>query len=299
QGFQKAAGRFFLPVLAGAAAFGILIVTTARLKKRKQTVLAAVAAVSIAAGAPVQGGMTVDYSALNRLLQTYVKDGKVHYEGLRKENRTLQAFLDEAKTIHPEELNSRDAQMAFWINAYNAIVIKAVVDRYPIKSVMDVKGFFDKITYSVGGEMLTLNEIESKARAFKDPRVHFAVVCASSSCPILRAEAYVPERLDAQLTAQGHEFLANHERGLRLDEAAGVAHLSQICKWYATDFIGDGILTKLLGSDKILKALEPYMDDATRRKAQSLRHTSGGERPSSGARTWKIDYMPYDWTLNK
>ena len=219
------------------------------------------------------------------MLHVYVKDGKVNYEGFRKEIGLLQAFVEEIKTIHPKSLGSREAQITFWINAYNAIVIKAVVDRYPIKSVMDVKGFFEKITYSVGGETLTLNEIEVKARAFKDPRVHFAMVCASSSCPILRAEAYVPERLDQQLLSQGHEFLANQQRGMRLDEAAGVGHFSQLFKWYATDFAGGGFLSKLMGSDKILEALEPYMDDGTRHKAES--------------RKWKIEYMPYDWALNK
>jgi hypothetical protein len=115
--------------------------------------------------------------------------------------------------------------------------------------------------------------------------VHVAVVCASSSCPILRAEAYTAEHMEQQLAQQSREFLANPARGLRFDDASGTANLSQIFKWYATDFVSGGFLTKFLGSDKILSAQVPLMDEVTRRKAQS--------------RAWKIVYMPYDWSLNK
>ena len=134
QGFQQAAGRFFpLPVFAGAVAFGILIAVTTRLKKRKQALLASIAALAVVMG-PAQGGTTMDYSGFDRMLHAYVKDGKVNYEGFRKEAGTLEAFVDELKAIRPESLGSKETQMSFWINAYNAIVIKAVVDRYSIKS---------------------------------------------------------------------------------------------------------------------------------------------------------------------
>lgn len=254
------------------------------LRVMKHMICVAVTALAVASGS-LHGAMTVDYSGYDRLLHRYVKDGTVNYEGFRKEAGVLQAFLDEITSIHPEGLGSQEAQMACWINTYNACVIKGVLDHTPLQSVMKIPGFFDKITYTVGGESLSLNQIETRGRAFHDPRIHFAVVCASSSCPLLRPEAYVPERLKEQLQDQARGFLANAQRGLRLDEAAGVAHLSQIFKWYATDFVSGGVLTKLMGSDKIIKALEPYMDDITRRKVVS--------------RTWKIDYMPYDWTLNK
>lgn len=288
KGFEQAAGQFFWPLVGGlilvAIVVGITVLMRRRLASRKTSALA-ICLLAFAMPSNAQGGSLVDHSEFNRLLESYVKDGKVNYGGFQKEQRTFKNYMNQLKSIDPESLQNRDAKLAFWINAYNACVIQGVLDHFPLKSVMDVKGFFDKITYTVGGESLTLNQIEAKARAFGDPRVHFAVVCASSSCPILRAEAYVPERLDQQLQDQAHGFLASPQRGLRLDEAAETTQLSQIFKWYAADFVGGGFLAKLTGSGKILKALEPYMDEAARRKVEG--------------RSWKIEYMPYDWSLNK
>ncbi len=185
------------------------------------------------AGAPsVMAEQDVYQTAWDKLLRQYVKEGRVAYQSLQTPAglvhyfgqtedapvwAVLDGYLDNLRAVKSAQFPAKQAQLAFWINAYNACVIKGVLDYYPIKSVKDVKGFFDKIRYKVAGESLTLNEIEAKGRALGDWRIHFAIVCASSSCPFLRSEAYVADRLDDQLADQVRHFLADPSRGLRLD----------------------------------------------------------------------------------
>ena len=222
----------------------------------------------------------VDHAPWDTLLRRDVKDGRVDYPGVQQQREVLDGYLAQLKLADPMSLPSKEAQLAFWINAYNACVFKGVLDHYPLRSVKDVKGFFEKIPYAIGGESLTLNELEAKGRALGDWRIHFAVVCASSSCPILRAEAYVPERLEQQLTEQVGQFLRDPTRGLRVDEAKRMLWVSKIFKWYAKDFVRDGALT----SETLLLVLHRYVDAAWLAQAQ--------RRPLA------LNFLEYDWTLN-
>lgn len=281
QGFQEAAGRFFWPVVGGLALLAG-VVGAAVLLKRRGARAAAVLPLVFAASSPV---FSVDHSAFDRLLRAYAKDGKVNYQGFRKESQTLQQYLKQL-SYGFEHLAAPGFDKAFWINAYNACVIKGVLDHYPLKSVMEVRGFFNKTPYEVAGETLTLDAIEKKSHAFGDPRTHFAVVCASKGCPPLRSEAYAGDKLDQQLAHQAATFLADRERGLQWDEAGGVIRLCKIFKWARRDFVKTEEGIPLFGGseDKILSALLPYMDKAAREKVNSRR--------------WRIDYLSYDWTLN-
>ena len=223
---------------------------------------------------------SASYSAWDSLLHSAVASGRVDYRGLQQDHGVLDAFLAGLALLDPARLPSQDAQLAFWINAYNACVVKGVLTHYPLKSVKDIKGFFDGIRYQVAGQSLTLNEIEAKGRAFGDWRIHFAVVCASTSCPTLRSEAYVPERLDEQLTDQVKQFLADPSRGLRLDAANRVLWVSKVLKWYAKDFVPKGSLEV----NTLLPVIEPYLNLAL---AQSIRR----QKPT-------LKVLDYDWSLN-
>jgi hypothetical protein len=131
---------------------------------------------------------------------------------------------------------------------------------------------------------MTLDEVESEARASGDPRVHFAVVCASTSCPDLRAEAFVGERIDEQLEEQTVRFLADAEKGLRFDEEENELHLSSIFKWYAGDFTGGSTVVAFFVRGKLTEWVLPYLPSDL---ADRIRQ---GE-PS-------VRYMDYDWSLN-
>jgi hypothetical protein len=186
-------------------------------------------------GLPIAAHAQVEHAVWDLLLKRHVASGLVNYEGFRRDRAALERYAASLQDVQPSQLGSHQAQLAFWINAYNANVVKGVLDHDPMASVKEVKGFFDRIRYRVAGRELTLNEVEGEGRALGDWRIHFAVVCASSSCPPLRAEAYAADQLDAQLAEQTRQFLDNPQRGLRIED--GTLWVSKIFDWYTIDFI--------------------------------------------------------------
>ena len=225
----------------------------------------------------------VDHSAWDELLRRHVSsEGLVDYAAVQQERQALERYLAVLRDVTPGALGSAHERLAFWINAYNACVFKGVLDHSPLTSVKDVPGFFDKLTHQVGGETLTLNQMEGKGRALGDWRIHCAVVCASSSCPFLRREAYVPDRLDDQLADQVTRFLADPSRGLRVEQAAGVVWVSKIFKWYAKDFVPSGSIT----AETLLPLLAPFLPDPALPKTAVETHLT-------------VKFMNYDWTLNE
>lgn len=233
--------------------------------------LAAVAAPAMAAPGDV------NHAPWDALTEKYVADGRVDYAGVAKDRQLLSTYTVSLREADPSKLPSKPAQLAFWINAYNACVFKGVLDHRPIQSVKDVKGFFDRLTYRVAGRDLTLNEIESAGRALGDWRIHFAVVCASASCPPIRSEAYTAEWLDAQLTEQVKRFLGNRRDGLRIEGSTLWA--SPIFKWYAKDFV-QGTMT----ADSLAAVLGQYLSPDI---LQAIR-----------GRKLALRFLHYDWSLN-
>jgi len=158
-----------------------------------------------------------DHAAWDALLRAHVEEtGLVNYQELQTRQPELDAYLEGLAQADPTSL-SREEQLAFWINAYNACVVDVTLDHYPIKSVKSVPGFFRTVQRRVAGQWLTLDEIEAKSHALGDWRSHMAVVCASAGCPSLRNEAYAPDRLAEQLADQTRRFLADPSRGFRVE----------------------------------------------------------------------------------
>ena len=228
--------------------------------------------------------MTFDPSAWGRVLDRYAIDGGLDYAGLAADRADLDAFLAALETAEPAGWSSAE-QIAFWSNAYNAVVAEYVLELYPdVASVKDVAGFFDAKRRRVAGEELTLDEIETRGRDLGDPRIHFAVVCASTSCPDLPSEPFDPERLDEQLDRLTREFLADPEKGLRYDEADNTLWLSSIFKWYAGDFTGGSTVVAFFARGKVVSWILPYLEE-------SFRDTLIERQPS-------VKYLEYDWSLN-
>jgi len=220
----------------------------------------------------------------DELLATHGREGGLDYEGLARDREKLDLYLDSVAKSDPAAM-SPERRLAFWINAYNAVVARYVLDRYPgLESVRDVDDFFDGLTSAVGGRERTLDEIEAEARGAEDPRVHFAVVCASTSCPDLRPEAFVAGRLDVQLEEQTRSFLADEAKGLRFDEAGEDLYLSSIFKWYAGDFTGGSTVVAFFARSKIVEWLKPHLEPETAARIEAT-------DPS-------VHYLDYDWSLN-
>lgn len=264
-----------------------------------KAIVAIIVSVLLAANFGLSAGLNaaVDFhhEEFDALLAKYVNDrGWVDYPGLARDRASLDAYLLQLAAADPASFGSDSERLAFWIDAYNATTLAKVLDQVygKAKGVKDVSGFFTSAPRRIAGEQLTLDQIETRARHFGDPRVHFAVVCASTSCPKLQPFAFTGARLNDQLNRAAHEFLADPSRGLRLDQAHKKVYLSSIFKWYAGDFTGaSGGVASLLARAKaatsgseILTFVKKYAPpDAVRFIDQN--------NPS-------VEYSEYDWSVN-
>ena len=221
------------------------------------------------------------HELFDQVLQKYVdSQGRVDYAGLKNDPGTLQSYLDLLAVNAPSDKATFQTGLAFWINAYNALTIKGVLDHYPTTSVRKIKlfnGFFSRIKFQVGGHSYTLDNIEHDIirYEFGDPRIHFALVCASLGCPILEKRAFVPETLEERLDKVTANFINNPEK-VRLDRENRVLHLSQIFEWYAEDFEDT--------HDSVINFISEYLREAD---AAFLKE-----------KEVQIQYLEYDWRLN-
>ncbi|QDT45047.1 hypothetical protein Pan241w_51640 [Gimesia alba] len=188
----------------------------------------------------------VDHSTFDRLLKKYVDTkGMVNYEAWKAsqtDRRALQNYLKLLSRANPRATAPKQARLAFWINAYNAVTLEGIMQVYPTTSIRNhtakVFGYniWDDLPLNVGGKNYSLNQIEHEIlRKMNEPRIHFAIVCASIGCPKLRNEAYTTEKVDAQLTANAIDFF-QQKKHFQIKPTQRTVHLSSILDWFATDF---------------------------------------------------------------
>jgi hypothetical protein len=220
----------------------------------------------------------VDHGLFTELLGKYVQNGKVDYQGFKREEAKLDQYLKILERT-PVRTLSRNDRFAFYINAYNAWTIKLILTGYPgITSIKDLGTFFKspwkKKIARIDGRTVTLDHIEHEVLrpAFKDPRVHFAVNCASKGCPPLRSEAYRGEVLDRQLDEMTRAFINDPRRNYL---EGRVLYVSRIFKWFSEDFDDDVV-------------------------GFFLKYAQGDLKKRLAAQAKKIDveYLDYDWSLN-
>ena len=191
-----------------------------------------------------------DWSAYKTLLAHYVKPGQidgvtlntVNYNALRQDPLWPQA-VSTVEKFPVDLLQTRDERLAFYINAYNILAMKMVLDHWPVHSIKDAGHWYSPVwkkeAGTLGGKPVTLQQVEDDLlRSEKEPRIHMAIVCASVSCPDLRAEPYRAATLSQQLDDQARRFLDNSGKGLRLD--GSTAHVSKIFHWFRDDFNVEG-----------------------------------------------------------
>ena len=233
--------------------------------------------------APVASAMIFDHAQFDQILKVYVDDqGWVDYRGIAGDER-FQDYMEQLKTAATAEM-STDGRLAFWINAYNAVTIDKVIRWKPKKSVREtgIRGlwtstrFFTSREHKVAGKQMSQDDIEHEIlrKEFNDPRIHFAIVCASSSCPKLARNAFSEEHVQRQLEEKTRKYI-NSDRGTRIDFAENTLYLSKIFDWFAADFERK--------SGSVLAFIRPYLDEDARRFL---------------AREPKIEYLHYDWALN-
>jgi len=226
---------------------------------------------------PVAALAVFDHGTWDVLLKKYVDaDGKVAYRRLQSDDdaAALRAYLDSLASARVDELPPPE-QLAFWINAYNAMIVAAVLDGYTAEGTFSRINLFKRYDRVLAGEKRTPDHVEHEIirPRFQDFRAHFALVCASTSCPKLRREAYVGSRLDLQLEDQARIFVNDALRN-RVDTGKETVELSQIFSWFKEDFERDG--------KTLADRLAPYLSAEQTALVQ--------RRPPT--------FLPYDWTMN-
>jgi hypothetical protein len=234
-----------------------------------------------------------DHSHANftAILKKVVNGKKVNYRVLKKDVALLDAYLNELSAVCKSDFSrfSSQRKLAFFINAYNAYTLKLVVTHYPLKSIRQIStGTGDAwhqpivALKNLFGRNITLDYLENKVirPRFKEPRIHFALNCASRGCPPLRASAYTPKGLYPQLNNVTRAFLADGDAN-QYDARQNVLRLSKLFKWYATDFGGE---------DQLAAFFVPYgPPDA----ANAVQNTLESGTPP------RLEYTAYDWDLNQ
>ena len=214
----------------------------------------------------------IDHTPWDQLLQKHVSsNGNVNYEGFKSDIDRLNNYLVSISKIKPNTDWSRNETMAYWINAYNAYTIKLMLNNYPLKSIMDINGgkAWDLKFVEIEGEKYSLNNIEHdilRAKYF-DSRIHFAVNCASISCPKLSNTAYFAEGLDQKLENAAKEFINNSAQNTISSNKASV---SKLFDWYKDDFTKNGTVKEYINKYSTTKLT-----------------------------TDKISYKEYNWNINK
>jgi hypothetical protein len=241
-----------------------------------------------------------------KVLKTLVNDqGMVNYRGLKANPEQLQAFITALGQLDPQVYPgwSEKDKIAFWINAYNSLTLKAIIDHYPIhtsffgsfvypkNSIRQIPGVWDKLRFRVMGREMTLDEIEHSTlrKEFNEPRIHLALVCAARGCPPLRNEPYIGEKLDQQLDDQARRFLAN-PRKFAINRDQSTVYLSPIFKWFGGDFVktygtNQGFTGFSPAERGVLNFITKYV------KAQDREYLRQGG--------YTVSCLDYDWSLNE
>ncbi|MHA7842291.1 MAG: DUF547 domain-containing protein [Winogradskyella sp.] len=207
----------------------------------------------------------LNHSQWNTLVNNYVSNnGQVDYSSFKTNKAELQAYIEVLQGHYPNlESTSKNEKLAYWINAYNALTIDLILRNYPVESIKDIKNPWDQRLWKFGDQWLSLNYIEHNIlRKMDEPRIHFAIVCASESCPKLQNTAFTADNLEEQLTKATKEFLADETKN---DISENDLKLSKIFKWFKKDFEQDGSLIDFLNrysdvtiSDKAKKSFKDY-----------------------------------------
>jgi len=261
----------------------------------------AAAAIAALFPAAVVVGATADhaYDRYAKVIRDHVRMPLVDYSALKKGRAALDAAVDAfAQATEAEERAwTREQRLAFWINAYNAFTLRAIVDHYPIRrpwltlqprnSIRQIDGVWTTMRWRAAGREVTLDDIEHQIlrRELKEPRIHFAINCASVSCPPLPPEPYRAETLDAQLDEAARRYLASPE-GLRVD--GDTLRVSSILDWYGQDFV------------ERFASLAPEGRDEKERAVRGVVIRFGPPEAAALARkaSARIRFLSYDWSLN-
>jgi uncharacterized protein DUF547 len=237
--------------------------------------------------------------AFDQLLDLYVRNGDVYYRALKSDRGKLDGYVNMLATTTVTKL-SRDEQLAFWLNAYNALVLRTVIDHYPIlgrasdypaKSIRQIPGAFERLPHRVAGRTLTLDQIEQTVLAdFHDPRLFFALGRGAIGSGRLRSEAFVPARIEEQLADVAAECVTRAQCW-QIDRETGKVSAGSIFSWREKEFTSayaDKAPAVFADRSPIERAILAFVEP-------KLLTT---EKEFLAKNSFQVAYKPFDWTLN-
>jgi len=236
-----------------------------------------------------------DHSPWDHVLKEFVNEqGRVDYAALKASPAELDRYVTElaaqSPASDPQNFPTRQSQLAYWINAYNALVMKGVIDHWPVESVRKIGGlpysFFWRKKFVLGERKYTLDAIEGIMRKnLAEPRIHFALVCAANSCPRLQRKAYTPENTEG-LLEDAARFYINEPRNLRIDPDHNEVTIARIFSFYHEDFENYVREKNLTGTGQpILDYIRVYASEENRGRLEALNHS-------------RLGHFDYDWGIN-
>lgn len=250
------------------------------------------------------GAVGIDHQLWNRILQKHVKNGLVDYRRIKNDSNELDRYLKQIADFPGKDLSrlSDNEQIAFYVNAYNAITVKRIINHYPPErgffdfanpkiSIKNISGVWGKIKNKVAGELLTLDDIEHKIlrKKFKEPRIHVALVCASKGCPPLMEKAFTGDGLNEQLNEAGRNFLTDKTRNRFCADCPKIS-LSRIFSWYGGDFEKTYPSSRKLQKKHGKKIASVITFAASYLPPKTRNFLLNGD--------YKVDFLDYDWILN-
>ncbi len=238
-------------------------------------------------------GFDHSYTGYRTLLGKSVDNGLVDYKKIQSNPKILQDALLDFSELSKKGYESfdRSQKIAYMINAYNLYTIEGILKEYPVKSIKDIKGIWNKAKHKVAGQMLTLDNIEHDIlrKQFKEERIHIAIVCASIACPEIWNQPFTADSLDQQLTARAERFVTDMTRN-KISFEKHELKLSKILSWYGNDFkekySDDSIFLYLYGKKR---AVANFIYNHSPKETQ--------EKLRQGK--FKVGYLSYDWNLNE
>jgi len=246
-------------------------------------------------GGEVQALDVLNHGLFTRVLQIHVRDGNVNYKALKTDPYDLLQYLGQVAKVQLKAMSKRE-KLALFINAYNAYTLKLVIEHYPIKgwnplfprnSIRQISGAWDEWKITVGGKKMTLNDLEHNyIRKLGDPRIHFAIVCAAKSCPLLASYAFEPDKVGLQLDERVRLFMQRSDKFFYCFDCKKIK-ISKILEWFYGDFSRFAV-----DGTRSYKRYAGVMGFFLNYFNEDLRQKALKDKPS-------IDFLQYDWFLNE
>lgn len=244
-----------------------------------------------------------DHTLFDGVLKKHVENGSVDYQALLKDRTDFDRYLSKIANVKREDINgwTRQQKLAFWINAYNALTIDMVLRHYPIDkpdpttpyplgSIQNIEGVWDQLGWKIAGGNISLNYIEHEVlrKQLKEPRIHFAIVCATRGCPTLENRSFKADTVEKRFEQATRNYI-NHDHKIKIDVEKKIVYLSMVYHWFGEDFLPFSDTPLFTGRSPKEKGALNFI----------YRYVPTGQKKFLENNNFTVEFIPYDFGLNE